>query len=133
MQTENVKSVSKDTKDIYTNPEKYQKIVYNGKELKRNGIYEGLPYYGHELTVKDDDPDRRKPRYIKKGYARVFDMSDPEDLDIYHSFVLKGRNEGTVQECLKRVVYDRELGTYKVYLEWTYSYFIEPAEQKGNI
>ncbi len=47
------------------------------------GHYEGLPYEGPPLNLKNDDPPSMKPRLHAWSETRVYDMSDPKDCAAY--------------------------------------------------
>jgi hypothetical protein len=95
------------------------------KTIKPNGMYEGLPYKGTSITIKESDPEYKKPQLTYSAHAKVFNLSNTEDIKEYSS-IMDGMVKGLIITGQKRIVYDINLKTYMVFLEWTEQYYVAP-------
>ena len=91
------------------------------------GQYQGLPYEGPALNLKNDDPPSMKPRLHAWSATKVFDMSVPSDVAEYTRVmdaVTKGHSRISFEE--REWVPRRE--TWKILLRTLNMKYIEPED-----
>ena len=94
--------------------------------------FNGLPYRGPPLPLKEDDPEYRQPRLTYKAHAKVFDLSNPEELEEY----TKTWTDITAGNCMlgiEDVQYSTALGNYKIFMRWVEQYYTAPPTTGDTI
>jgi len=94
---------------------------------KVTGAFEGLPYRGKPIIVRESDPESKQPKLIYEGHAGVFNMSLKDNLEEY-SKLMDREVRGLITIGQKRIVYDRDLKNYIVFLEWAEQFYTSPEE-----
>lgn len=90
------------------------------------GYFNGLPYKGVSgINIKTDDIERKLPLPITEGHVRVFNTALDTDRKDYEA-ILEKLTAGLAMAGIKRIVYDREMKSFLVYLEWAEFSYIEP-------
>lgn len=97
------------------------------RTIETGGMYDGLPYKGRAITIKDNDPEYKKPQPAHDGHAEVFYMDNPEDKQAYNKLMDKMvKGYVAVGTSSKQIVYDTDLKTFIVFIEWTDQYYVSP-------
>ena len=95
-----------------------------------NGMYEGLPYKGTRLNLKNKDSESRKPRLENEAHAQTFDMSDPKDLKEFE-VVWTQITRGFCAVGFEEKIYDPETKNWRICMRWTEQFFTnQPQKHK---
>jgi len=87
-------------------------------------------YPGEAVPLfKDNDPPHRRPVLSYEGHVKVFDMSEPLDVEAYN-VIIKKVSERKAVICREDVNFDTEKRTYVVYVRWADYYLISPDRAK---
>jgi hypothetical protein len=91
------------------------------------GSYNGLPYEGPPLNLKNDDPESMKPRLHASTVTKVYDMSDSHDLAEYTS-IMDAVAKGHVRISFEEREWVPRLETWKILLRTLNLKYIEPED-----
>lgn len=97
-----------------------------------NYTYNGLPYVGRPLNLKDKDTEDRLPTLTHKAHVRVFDLDDETDLKDYTEIwnsIMKGHALLGKEEMR----YDEVKKNWRIFVRWTDEYYTEPKNTEGII
>jgi len=92
-----------------------------------DGMYEGLPYTGPPLNLKNDDPASMRPRRRAEVKVYIFTMDEEKDRDRYAELL----NEvalGWAQISEEKSEWIPRLETWKVFLRLLHHKYIEPED-----
>lgn len=91
------------------------------------GMYEGFPYEGPPLNIKNDDPTHMKPRKVHTVTMNSFMMNDPKDVEKYEA-VMHEVGSGWAQVSMETTEWIPRLETWKILLRVLHHKFIEPED-----
>jgi hypothetical protein len=91
------------------------------------GHYEGLPYEGPPLNLKNDDPPSMKPRLHAWSTTKVYDMSKEEDLNAYAK-VMDAVTKGHVRISFEEREWVPRKETWMILLRTLNLKYIEPED-----
>lgn len=91
------------------------------------GHYEGLPYEGPALNLKNDDPPAMKPRLHAWSETRVFTMSDAEDV-LDYTKIMDDVTKGHVRISFEERQWVPRLENWKIMLRTLNLKYIEPED-----
>lgn len=92
------------------------------------GRYNGLPYEGPPLNLKNSDKDERKPTLRADAYAKVFHSDSNEDMEEYNTIIQKMALGHALLSAEERQ-YCRDLGRYDIFLRWIEYRYTAPEER----
>lgn len=95
-----------------------------------HGTYNGLPYEGPPIYLKDEDAPVRRPRMQATAKARVFHFDNENDRLEYNNIIqlmADGRNMKSVED----IRYNEARGSFDVFLRWLEMKYIAPEEQQN--
>jgi len=85
--------------------------------LKVDQEWEGLPYRGPALTLRETDGDEYKPTPMRAVTARQLDSTCPEDLAQYEE-VLRKTGKQTAVILVEERQFDEKLAGWRILLVW---------------
>jgi len=91
------------------------------------GMYEGLPYEGPALNLKNDDPPRMRPRRVHTTKLQVFVMSDAEDIKAYNR-IIDEVAKGWTHISFEEKQWVPRLETWKILLRTISFKYIQPED-----
>lgn len=97
------------------------------KPLMIKGVYDGLPYEGPPLNLKNDDPPHMRPRLVATTQTRVFRMDNQKDLEDYEQ-LMHGVTKGYVQISYEDKQWVPRLETWKILIRTLHLKYIEPED-----
>jgi hypothetical protein len=102
------------------------------EKMQEKSTFNGLPYIGRQLNLKDNDKEERQPTLTHEAHIKIFDLSKQEDLVEYEAIwgkVMKGLSLIGKED----LVYDAEKKSWRVFVRWTDQFYTEPKETEGII
>jgi hypothetical protein len=90
------------------------------------GRYEGLPYKGPHLDIKENDPDSRKPQIQYTTHVKQFDLNKPEDLIAYNAVCQKI----VIKEAklsYEEKIYDNDIKSWHILMRWYDQFYTAPS------
>lgn len=96
------------------------------------GIYEGLPYEGPPLNLKNDDPPTMRPRRVHTVETQIFSLNDVEDLRLYTA-VMDRVAKGWCHISSEEREWVPRLETWKIFLRTISFKYIEPEDTERVI
>lgn len=90
------------------------------------GEYEGKPYHGTPLNMKEEDPENKKPRLRHKAHIRTFNLSDAADMETYEQ-VCQGIYDGGIMLSFEERVYEPKIQSWRVLMRWSEVYYDTPT------
>ena len=87
--------------------------------------YDGFPYRGKVLNLKEDDPDWKRPQIRHEFHLDIFDLNDKKERGKYEKILQKvaDKNAMISHEDIK---YDEESKAWRVLLRWADVYYMPP-------
>lgn len=108
-------------------------LFESGNVIK--GSYNGLPYEGPPLTLKDSDAPKLKPRLKGTCKAKVFKMDSVGDVEEYNR-IIQTMADGLSLQSIQEVKYNETRGSFDIFLRWLEFKYIAPEgmqnEQAGG-
>lgn len=98
------------------------------------GKFNGLPYRGPALDLKNDDPAEKQPQLKHTVSVRMFDLGKPVEAGEYQA-ICQGFADGKYVASHEEIKFDERNGTYKVFLRWMEPWYGPPLvmdETKGG-
>ena len=95
-------------------------------EFTVTGQFEGLPYKGPPITIKDDDPDYLKPQFMRQMHVKQFCTANAESLKEYEDvcqLIVKGLAVVSFEE--RR--FDLRIQAWHILLRWIEVYYGKPV------
>ena len=97
------------------------------------GTFNGLPYEGPALRLKDDDAPKLQPRLKGTCKARVFHMDAIGDSEEYNRIV-QLMADGHALQSIQDIKYNEARGNFDIFLRWLEFKYVAPEamnEQAG--
>ncbi len=102
------------------------KEMENGDQpIKIDGVFEGLPYKGPLIYLKDDDPDDKRPVLVRELKVARFDTSKKDDLAQYQS-VCQSIADGRAQLSMEKIEYVPESRNWIILMRWVELWYGPP-------
>jgi hypothetical protein len=104
-----------------SSPFKDDRPLFAFPSEKANGEYEGRPYHGPRLNLKEDDPDNAKPQLKYHAHVRQFNLDVKEDMEAYESICQAAFSQDIIVSFEERV-YCEKIGSWRVLMRWAEQY-----------
>ena len=91
------------------------------------GTYNGFPYEGPALNLKNKDPDIMKPRMVGTAHTATFVTSDAEDMRKY-DVLMNLYAKGHVRVSFEERQWVPRLEAWKILLRTLHIKYIEPED-----
>lgn len=92
--------------------------------------YEGLPFRGPPMHVKQDDPQYMQPKTAYDAHVRVFDMTrEPDRLE--YEKIIQSCASGKTTVGLEEVQYCEDIKGWRILLRW-YDMYLEPPGEVAS-
>jgi hypothetical protein len=103
-------------------------------ERIENGKYNGLPYRGPKLNLKENDPDEMKPQLKYTAHIRTFDLSDETDLRDYH-VLIQQIFDGTVVQSFEERRFVKKKCNWVIIVRWADMFYGAPEtyEEQSDV
>lgn len=91
---------------------------------------DGIPFRTRSSeipTIKEDDPEYRRPQVVDDIHVKTFDTTNEEDMEEYTK-VLNLCARGNARIVDRHVEYDEDLKGWRVFLTWSQLFLENPAE-----
>jgi len=98
-------------------------IKIAGALQRSNNTYKGKPYKGPTYIVNGTN----KPVKKCTVKVRIFSLNIPEDLLAYEQ-VCQAIGDNTAQQSTEERIYDKEIGSWKIFLRWIEYFYQAPKE-----
>ena len=95
------------------------------------GTYNGLPYEGPPLTLKDEDAPKLKPRLKGTCIAKVFKMDSVGDEREYNR-IIQLMADGRALQSVQEIKYNESRGSYDIFLRWLEFKYIAPEGMQNE-
>jgi len=96
-------------------------------ETTIKGSYNGLPYEGPPLNLKNDDPPSMQPRMVAEVFVNIYDMSVESDVIAYQR-VMDGVAKGHVRISFEERQWLPRTENWKILLRTLNLKYIEPED-----
>jgi hypothetical protein len=110
--------------------------LFSFASRKASGEYEGRPYFGPSLNLKDEDPEEARPQPKKRAHVRQFNLADRSHMEQYEA-IAQAVAEGNVKISFEERIYDTDIKSWRVLIRWAELYMgtpkqIEQAEKEAR-
>jgi hypothetical protein len=102
-----------------------EEVARTEKLVHVEGRFNGLPYRGRVLDLKNDDPPEKQPQLKHTVSVRMFDLTKEAELAEYQK-ICQGFADGKYVCSHEEIKFDEKNGTYKVFLRWMEPWYGEP-------
>jgi hypothetical protein len=90
-----------------------------------NGMYEGLPYLGPKIDIKEADPEYMKPQKKIQTHVKQFNLDDPQQLADYNTVCHRIATNQAVLGFEERT-YDAAIQSWRVLMRWYDQFYVAP-------
>lgn len=97
----------------------------NSRTIK--GLYNGLPYEGPPLQLKDDDAPKLKPTLKGTCMARVFHMNQAAEEQEYNR-IIQLMADGRAMQSIQDIRYNKTTQSFDIFLRWLEFKYVGPEE-----
>jgi len=92
-----------------------------------DGIFNGLPYTGPALNLKNDDPPHMQPRLVCEVKVRTYMMNNPDDVRDYEK-AMEDVGKGWARISREEMEWVERHETWKIFLRLMNMKYIEPED-----
>ncbi len=89
--------------------------------------YEGIPYRGDQIHVKQDDPQYKQPTIVYDAHVKTFDLSDPKQLEAYEAIMQKIASGKSIMS-MEQIIYCKDIKSWRVLVRWG-DQFVEASKE----
>ena len=94
--------------------------------------YDGLPWRGPHMHLRDDDPPHMQPKHKFDPKVRIFDLTNDKDLEEYQR-VLKQIADGECVMGTQEIHYCDDIKGWRVFICWHEQYLTDPNGSEVTI
>jgi len=103
--------------------------------LNVNGNFNGLPYRGKNIFLKEDDPAEKKPQLLSNTRIRVFNLSSDDERKDLEKILTNIHNLQIHQQALISKLeyqYEEKIQCWMALLVWV-EYYLTSPEDLANV